>query len=166
MRVVFVCTANMCRSPMAERLFAKRLEERGVAGIAVSSAGVFAFPGSPPSEGMRLEAAARGIDLSAHRARRFQALEIGPGDLVLVMEHAHRHELLEVHGVPEQAVRLLGSFDPTGPEEVEDPVAGRASYAVCADRIGLCLEGLYRWLAERDLRPGSPGARGCGGHRE
>src|SRR5947207_1846609 len=94
MRVLFVCTGNICRSPLAEALFRKLLAERGVAGVTVASAGLFAAEGASASEDVVKAAAERGVDLTAHRARRLDPRSLGSGDLVVVMEETQRRQVL------------------------------------------------------------------------
>jgi protein-tyrosine phosphatase len=88
--VLFVCTGNICRSPMAEAMLAHRLEQRAVAAT-VRSAGLV-LEGTPASEhGVEL-LQGRGLDLSGHRARRMTAEMVSDADLVLGMAREHVRE--------------------------------------------------------------------------
>ena len=78
MRVLFVCSGNTCRSPLAEALFRRLLDESGRNDIEVLSAGTGAYEGSPASEGAYLVAIEAGLDLSAHRARLLDREAIPP----------------------------------------------------------------------------------------
>jgi len=93
-RVLFVCTANQGRSPMAEALLRARLAQRGIDGaVEVSSAGLWegGFPVSKPV----LEAVAeRGGDLGSHRSRRVTAEIARDADLVVGLAREHVHELV------------------------------------------------------------------------
>lgn len=93
-RVLFVCTANQGRSPMAEALLRARLAQAGINGaVEVSSAGLWegGFPVSKPV----LEAVAqRGGDLGAHRSRRVTAEMAHDADLVIGLAREHVHELV------------------------------------------------------------------------
>ena len=90
LRVLFVCTANRCRSPLAAAVFARAAAQRGAL-VATSSAGLLAsgFPALP-----EMVAAARGIgiDLSAHRSHRMRAADLDV-DLVIGMERLHVREV-------------------------------------------------------------------------
>lgn len=89
MEVLFVCTANQCRSPMAEVLFARLA--RGAAGLVVGSAGLLPG-GQPASEGAVEVMAERGLDLSGHRSRTVDADLLDRADLVVAMAREHlRH---------------------------------------------------------------------------
>jgi protein-tyrosine-phosphatase len=123
-QIVLVCTGNTCRSPMAEALLRRKLEERGVEAVAISSAGTGAWDGAPASEGAYLVALEHGLDLSSHRARLLTREVVGTADLVLTMARHHlaRAEQLGAAGT----AHLLGEF--AGREgtsaEVRDPFGG------------------------------------------
>jgi protein-tyrosine phosphatase len=86
--VVFVCTGNICRSPTAEGVFLKLVEDAGLADrIIVDSAGTHDYHVGEPPDARTVEAAARrGYDLSRLRARKFQREDFQRFDLVLAMD--------------------------------------------------------------------------------
>jgi protein-tyrosine-phosphatase len=85
--ILIVCTANRCRSPMAEALLRRRLDERGIVAH-VTSAG-FLDPGLPAMEDAVETMAEDGYDLSAHRSRTATAGMVTDADLVVAMTHRH-----------------------------------------------------------------------------
>jgi low molecular weight protein-tyrosine phosphatase len=93
-RVLFVCTGNICRSPTAEGIFLKLVRDAGVEHLAVAdSAGTHGYHvGEPPDERTCRAATGRGYDLSTLRARKFERSDFHEFDLVLAMDrdnHAH-----------------------------------------------------------------------------
>ncbi len=90
--VLFVCTANQCRSPVAASMFARALAERGRL-ARVGSAGL-AYPGRPvPRTGLAV-AREFGLDLSGHRSTRLRAGMLDEADLVVAMAREHAREVL------------------------------------------------------------------------
>ena len=141
-RVLFVCTGNTCRSPLAAAAFTRALGERA-ARVEVTSAGTAAFDGAPASEGSRRVAAAAGLDLSRHRSRRLDSAMLAGVDLVLLMDP---RDLAHVRALdPEAADQTYGLADfaqpaPTG-EPVPDPYGGSPeAYEECLRRIEAHLE--------------------------
>ncbi len=122
--ILLVCTGNICRSPLAAALMQRALDERGVEGIAVSSAGTGAWDGAPVSEGAYLVGLERGLDLSGHRARLLTRELVERVDLILTMARHHRARVDELGG--EGHVSVLGEYaGREGDEaEVSDPFGG------------------------------------------
>ena len=123
-RVLFVCTGNVCRSPLAEVLLRHEADARGLADVEVGSAGTGAWDGAPASEGAYLVALEHDLDLSAHRARLLTRDLLRESDLVLTMSRHHRARVQEL--APDVRVFLLGEYaGRTGAEaEVADPFGG------------------------------------------
>jgi protein-tyrosine-phosphatase len=124
MRVLFVCSGNTCRSPLAEALFRRLLDESGRNDIEVLSAGTGAYEGSPASEGAYLVAIEAGLDLSAHRARLLDRELVKQADLILAMSRGHVSRAERLGG--EGRVHLLGEYAGLGGDELEirDPYGG------------------------------------------
>lgn len=84
-RILFVCTGNTCRSPMAEGIFKKMLADRGVNGVECSSAGLFAMTGDSACDNAVKAAERFGVDISAHRARRITSYILDETDEFVCM---------------------------------------------------------------------------------
>jgi protein-tyrosine phosphatase len=127
-RVLFVCMGNICRSPTAEGVFRKLLDERAPGlDVQVDSAGTHAYHvGEPPDPRAQRAALRRGVDLSAQRARRVTEQDFTHFELVLAMDEQNHATLLEICPVEQRGrVRLLLEFAPhLGHNEVPDPYYG------------------------------------------
>ena len=133
-KVIFICSGNTCRSPMAEGLFKKMCADAGVE-IEVSSAGVGTFAGMPPSYEAVEAAKAYDVDISAHRSRCFHPLMAGEDTLFVCMTYSHAAVLLSA-GVKEENIRVLDIVDPYG----GDAEVYRACAAALAQKLTGILE--------------------------
>jgi protein-tyrosine-phosphatase len=140
-RVVLICAGNICRSPLAEHLLRRALSERGVADVTVESYGLVATEGDVPVAKTLRVARVAGIDLGSHRARRFHAAALGPGDLACAME---AHQVASIRArAPRRHVVLLGSFGSWPPAEVADPEDGPdGDFDACLAQIARHVEAL------------------------
>jgi protein-tyrosine phosphatase len=110
MKVLMVCTGNICRSPMAEVMLRAELERRGCSGIEVASAGTWAGFGNPAQPEAREVVRDRGIDLEAHRSRPIDPAELADADLVVAMTSVHARELRQLSDVVDEKMVLMKEF--------------------------------------------------------
>lgn len=124
MKILFLCTGNTCRSPLAEYMLRGMLADRGITGVEVGSAGIGAVDGSPASEGSYLIGLEQGLDLTPHRARQLTPALARDADLLLAMGRSHRARAIEL-GAGDR-VHLLGEYvgRSGGAAEVPDPFGG------------------------------------------
>jgi len=126
-RLLFVCTGNTCRSPMAEAIARHRAAERGWGQVEVRSAGIAAFDGSPASGGSLRAAAANGLDLSTHASTLLTLEEVAWADLILTMSPSHLARAVEL-GAGDRAALLTafaaGEPEAPGAGAIPDPVGG------------------------------------------
>jgi protein-tyrosine phosphatase len=154
-RVCFVCTGNICRSPMVESVFRARTEEAGLDGLVeVDSAGTGGWHEGEPADPRTvsvLEAHGYG---SGHTARQFHASWFSRLDLVVALDAGHLKALRRLAPTPADAdkVRLLRSYDPAAGDDLDvpDPYYGDMDgFEECLELVEAASEGLLTAVREQ-----------------
>jgi protein-tyrosine phosphatase len=150
LHVTFICTGNICRSPMAEKIFAAHIERAGLADrVRVSSAGTTGWHAGSDADPRTTAVLRRHGYPTGHVAQL-----IGPdqlsADLLLGMDRGHERDLRRL-GVPVERNRLLRSFDPHAPvPDIADPYYGDDhDFEVVREKVEAAMPGLLDWVSER-----------------
>ena len=138
--VAFVCSANLCRSPMAQAICAAEVKRRGWP-ITVLSAGVWDFEGTEAVEGARLTCARHDTPMIKVVSTPFSKVDLAGTARVLVMERTHAATLVAEASLPPEKVTLLGTFDPhQRGDEIDDPTGQEiAAFERCFARLQDCI---------------------------
>lgn len=144
-KIMFICTGNTCRSPMAEGLFRELLKVRKIKKVKCESAGTHAYAGDEAEPNAVAAAKELGADISKHRSRSYNPYIVDDADLFVCMTPAHAAQL---SGVPAEKIVILANGIP-------DPYGGDlAEYRRCAKMIAAGLEDLIKVLEdEKNIKP-------------
>jgi len=150
MNILFLCTGNVSRSYLAEALLKNELQcLKHADGFSVFSAGLHAFPGSPPDPNMAAFLREKGIEMKSHGARQVREEDLEWADLILVMEKSHGEIIKQTWPRETKKVKLLGAYvaSALGEEEITDPY-GRSPYhyRLAQARIALAVKSLAKSL--------------------
>lgn len=104
MNILFVCTGNTCRSPMAEGIFKSMLEERNIESMNISSAGISAFETESANQKAINTLIKDGINIKEHKARQISSEIIKDSDLILTMTSSHKNIILS--SIPELSNKI------------------------------------------------------------
>lgn len=139
MNVLFVCTGNTCRSPMAEVIFNHLIKKNKIKNFSCSSAGVSAKKGDKASLNAIKVCKEWDLDLKSHRSKNIFDLPIQNYDLFVVMNYTHL-EILKSLGISQDKIIVLGS-------SIGDPFGENLDvYRKCRDQINKALKNLLEEL--------------------
>ena len=147
--ILFVCTGNICRSPMAAGLLRAALNETGLSTTCtVESAGIHAVIGAPPTARAIKVAASYRVDISAHQARAFDTQDFQRFGLIIAMDSGHLDFLRTVRPVSYTGeLTLLSAARGARKLEIADPYrrsrrAYERSARLIAEGVGVILAGM------------------------
>lgn len=137
-KILFVCTGNTCRSPMAGALFTNLARQRDNSDVEAMSAGVYAYEGDPASSmAVSVLMDEFGIDISSHRSKVLDIDDIRQAWLILVMTGRHKKMILDIYPEAADKIYTLGQYAELGGDpDISDPYGGDYDvYKDCAYEI-------------------------------
>lgn len=150
-KIMFICTGNICRSAMAEKLLKKKIEDKNfVKDFLVFSSGLYAYLGDVSTyEAIKIMKDEYQIDLSTHRATPTSSSNIQDMDLILVMTKSHKDFVINMYPNLAQKVFLLREY--VGLDgDILDPYGGNLKiYSDCASELNECINLLLKKEAEK-----------------
>jgi protein-tyrosine-phosphatase len=148
--ILFVCTGNTCRSPLAEVIMKRALRDAGIKNVNVSSAGTGAVEGGRVSPNASHAARELGLSLSGFRSRPVSSRRVHGADLILTMADSHLQEITERWPEAEDKTFVIGDFSGSGRRSIRDPLGGsEKDYAECADMLLKETAGVLRRLKRK-----------------
>ncbi|MGW0706518.1 low molecular weight protein-tyrosine-phosphatase [Streptomyces sp. NPDC002643] len=147
-RVCFVCTGNICRSPMAESVFRAHIEEAGLDHLVeVDSAGTDGWHAGDPADPRTVSVLEAGGYEDTHSARQFQSSWFSRLDLVIALDAGHVKALRRLAPTPADAekIRLLRSYDPAAGDDLDVPdpyYGGMDGFEECLELVEAASPGL------------------------
>src|SRR5664279_6259993 len=159
--ILFVCTGNVCRSPMAEGIFRQAVQGRD--DYRVTSAGLGAAEGAPPSAYAVQAVKELGIDISGLRSRMLTAELVQQADYIFGMTHSHLDTVAMLYPQAAEKTFLLREFDETldaFDKDISDPIGGSYEvYLNCRDQIEQGIASLLGFIKRGDPAAGQEGAQ-------
>ena len=150
MKIMFICTGNICRSAMADWLLKKKIKDRNREDIEVYSSGIYAYDGDISTWEAKEVMEEYGVDLSKHRATNIRNSNVEKMDLILCATIAHKIAVLDIYPDLKEKVFTMKEYVNYNREyhnkiDIKDPWGyDIETYRSCASEIDECLELLMK----------------------
>jgi len=158
--ILFICTGNVCRSPMAEALFRKATAGRGE--FHVLSAGLGAVDGQPPTQHSVTAMRELGVDISAQRSRALTTNLLQQADYIFGMTHGHVDTISLLYPSAAEKTFLLREFDESVElfeKGISDPIGGSYDvYVSCREQIEQGIASLLKYMEQHNILSAPQGA--------
>ena len=154
MKIMFICTGNICRSAMAEAMLKKMLKDRNIENIEVCSSGIYADTGDIPTQtAIDVMQEKYGIDLSSHRATNIKESQIEKMNLILCATLSHKMAVVQFYPELKDKVFTMKEYAGLTLEgmnfDISDPWGyDKKVYENCAKEIQQCLETIIEKIAK------------------
>ncbi|HEX5131206.1 MAG TPA: low molecular weight protein arginine phosphatase [Candidatus Krumholzibacteria bacterium] len=150
-KILFVCSGNTCRSPLAEVIAKQVLPARVDFPLVIASAGTSALEGSPASRYSIEVAEAHGLDLSQHRAHLLDPARVRDADLIVTMGMRHIDTVGALDPAAREYAFLLTNFSEHHDGDIPDPIGGPMDvYVRTYGVIRECIESMAEQLGRFD----------------
>lgn len=156
MKIMFICTGNICRSAMAHWLLKQKLKDEKIEGIEVYSCGIYAQDGDIPTyEAKRVMQDEYGIDISGHRATNIKNSKIKEMDLILCATSSHKMAVIDMYPELKEKVYTMKEYVNYNRKyhdeiDIKDPWGyDIETYRSCVAEIEECVNGILEKCKEK-----------------
>lgn len=156
MKIMFICTGNICRSAMADWLLKQKIKETGIGDIEVCSCGIYAQDGDTPTyEAKSVMQDEYGIDISSHRATNIRNSKIKEMDLILCATMRHKEAVIDIYPELKEKVFTMKEYINYDRKyhdkiDIKDPWGyDIETYRSCLSEIEECVNGILEKYKEK-----------------
>lgn len=150
MKIMFICTGNICRSAMAHHLFEKKISDKNIKNIEVYSSGIYAENNDVSTYEAKEVMKEYNVDLSIHRATNIRSSNIKEMDLILCMTENHKKELIYIYPELKEKIYTLKEYvrETEDGIDIKDPWGYEiTTYRKCAVDIDKYLEKILQMVS-------------------